>query len=147
MRLTQSHHEIDTIYTGHTGLRAKEHTSTAVDEPALFDASEPASNESASVDEDPPGFAEFWSIWIRKDARKAAVRAWKTATKKHPAEKITAAAEAFIATQDNKQFIPHAATWLNGERWSDPTPQRFSNPRGHQTYRDPADESAYREAI
>lgn len=73
-------------------------------------------------------FDRFWLAYPRKigkaDARKAFDRAWR----KLPAfdeEKILAGGlERAKAGWVDPQFIPHAATWLNGERWTDePDPQ------------------------
>jgi hypothetical protein len=70
-------------------------------------------------------FKKFWSAYPRKVGREAALKAF---VKIHPdadlletilaAVKIQAASEQW---QREAQFIPHAATWLNGKRWQDDT--------------------------
>lgn len=37
-----------------------------------------------------------------------------------------------------KQFVPYAATWLNGERWNDPLPETREADRGKPTPTDRA---------
>jgi hypothetical protein len=69
-------------------------------------------------------FDDFWTRWPRKDGKKAALTAWSKAVKRAPAEVIVAAAAVYAASQwrPERQFVPHAATWLNGDRWDDPPP-------------------------
>lgn len=89
-------------------------------------------------------FERFWAMYPRKtakaDARKAFGRAWK---KLPPFEEETILLGALVnvkATWTDAQFIPHAATWLNGERWTDepaevspisPRGPRNERPNGH----------------
>lgn len=68
-------------------------------------------------------FDAFWATYPRRVAKGQARRAWATAAKKHDADKILEAVSVFavrVAHSDPK-FIPHPATWLNGERWADET--------------------------
>ncbi len=67
-------------------------------------------------------FEEFWAIYPRKVARKDAQRMWDRLT----AEQKFAAAQAlplhvryWAAAGRTKETTPHAASWLNGERWTD----------------------------
>lgn len=62
-------------------------------------------------------FESFWKIYPRKIGRKDAERAWKK-IKDDPNAIIVALIKQKKAWQDPK-FIPHASTWLNGERWND----------------------------
>lgn len=69
-------------------------------------------------------FEKFWAIWPRKVAKAEARKAWAQTDKiRPPLEKIIAAIRAQCQTEQwmrgNGQFIPHAATWLRGERWDD----------------------------
>ena len=68
-------------------------------------------------------FDEFWSLYPRKVAKGAAVKAWKTATRKADPHAIMAALKAQTPklTAKGPDFCPHAATWLNAERWTDET--------------------------
>ena len=65
-------------------------------------------------------FPEFWSIYPRKVGKGQAVKAWARAVKKVPPETILAAVRSYPWSAD-KEFIPHPASWLNGERWADET--------------------------
>lgn len=70
------------------------------------------------------GFQVFWGKYPRKVSRKAA---WKVWQKIKPDEallsKILRSLEVYSASdqwvKDAGRYIPHAATWLNGERWED----------------------------
>ncbi|HRI12866.1 MAG TPA: helix-turn-helix domain-containing protein [Verrucomicrobiota bacterium] len=68
------------------------------------------------------GFDAFWELYPNKVAKKSAEKAWAKTTdadrtailldlKSRPASKEW--------TKDGGQFIPHPATYLNGERWND----------------------------
>lgn len=74
------------------------------------------------------GFADFWAVWPRKDAKKKAAEAWARAVKKAPAEVILSAARGYAESphRPERQYVPYGATWLNGEQWNDPLPE----PRG-----------------
>lgn len=69
-------------------------------------------------------FAEFWLIYPRHVAKVAAKRAWLRLARR---EKL-AALEALVSwrrvwlQRDEQEFIPHPASWLNGERWDDELP-------------------------
>jgi hypothetical protein len=68
-----------------------------------------------------PSFDEFWQLWPRREGKASAVRAWAKAVKKITDAELLAKVRAYVASPNRpeKQFIPHAATWLNGERWND----------------------------
>jgi hypothetical protein len=77
-------------------------------------------NMSGKPDE-PEGFAAFWAAYPKKDARKDALRAYRALA---PSAGLQATMLAAIAIhQSGRQwrdgFIPLAATWVRGERWSD----------------------------
>lgn len=65
------------------------------------------------------GFDVFWSAYPRKVGKGQAERAWRTAVKKASADQITASMLAYPFDRDRPEYIPHASTWLNGERWLD----------------------------
>lgn len=69
-------------------------------------------------------FEQFWAAYPRKVAKAEARKAWKqTEAIRPPLEAILGAIKAASRTEQwmrgNGQFIPHAATWLRGERWED----------------------------
>ncbi|HBS60915.1 MAG TPA: hypothetical protein DEA44_16835 [Firmicutes bacterium] len=71
-------------------------------------------------------FDMFWSAYPKKVAKQNAVKAFKKIKPDEALfEKIIQALErqkqSKAWTKDGGQFIPHAATWLNGHRWEDET--------------------------
>lgn len=72
----------------------------------------------------PPGFDEFWSAYPRKIAKPLASKAF---AKVHPDAELLARILASVRQQASSEqwcneggrFVPHAATWLNGQRWLD----------------------------
>lgn len=77
------------------------------------------------VQEAPLGFVEFWNAYPRRVGKKAALKAWE---KIHPdfdlAAQIVAAIHLQALADRELRFIPHPATWLNGERWTDEPERR-----------------------
>lgn len=70
-------------------------------------------------------FLHFYSAYPRHVGRGAAERAYRQALKKADHLEImaglTRAMAEWKSRQTEKQYIPHPATWLNGERWRDET--------------------------
>lgn len=66
-------------------------------------------------------FGSFWTKYPKKAGKGQARKAFKAALKKATFDELMAALDPFIASQANteQQYIPHASTWLNGERWLD----------------------------
>ena len=67
-------------------------------------------------------FDEFWKLYPRHVAKKAAEKAWaRVATSEALIEQIMAGLRAQLPQMitREKSFIPHASTWLNGRRWED----------------------------
>lgn len=70
------------------------------------------------------GFPDFWAAYPRKQAKKKALQAWCKLTpdasvQTDIAKGLMAAIKSDQWRKDGGQFIPHAATWLNGKRWQD----------------------------
>ncbi len=73
---------------------------------------------------EPVGFADFWSIYPRKESKPNAIKAW---VRLNPSDDTQAqilkdvakrkTSEAWV--KDNGQYIPHPATYLNQKRWED----------------------------
>ena len=89
----------------------------------LTESHEPISN---NLSEEPIyniQFEEFWSEYPAKKGKGQARKAFKAALKKATFDELMTALRVFSeATRaTDKQFIPHASTWLNGERWLDET--------------------------
>jgi hypothetical protein len=73
------------------------------------------------------GFAEFWSAYPKKVAKEAAAKAFAKLAPDEPLRAVLVAAVRRHASsdpwrKDGGQFIPNAATWLNGRRWEDELP-------------------------
>lgn len=70
-------------------------------------------------------FERFWSVYPRKIGKQSAKRAFDRV--KVPIETLVTAVERQKCsdqwTQNNGQFIPHPATWLNQGRWEDELPE------------------------
>ena len=71
-------------------------------------------------------FDAFWALYPRHVGKAAALKAWKkAATSEKRKNEIMAGLKARLPEWSKMsfnalvQFIPHASTWLNGERWKD----------------------------
>ncbi len=67
-------------------------------------------------------FVEFWLLFPRKVARKAAEKAWsRAATSPELIEQIMTGLRAQLPgmLKKDKEFIPHPSSWLNQRRWMD----------------------------
>lgn len=69
-------------------------------------------------------FDVFWNLYPRKTAKAKAKEAFTKASKKSNFDfnVIIASVQKHIRYSkqwQDKQYVPHAATWLNGERWED----------------------------
>lgn len=97
-------------------------------------------------------FDEWYALYPHKVGRGAALKAYRAARKKTGKGELLDAVKRFSAAKardgTEKRFIPHPATWLNGERWADeaPAPQANSHAGviqqsrpGEYQARDPAD--------
>ena len=69
-------------------------------------------------------FERFWNVYPRKVNKKEAIKAWNSLK---PSEGLTEEIIAGVTywkkskqwSKDNGQFIPHASTFLRGERWKE----------------------------
>jgi uncharacterized protein YdaU (DUF1376 family) len=93
---------------------------------------EPIHTPKAPKGAEPEGFAEFWSAYPNHKAKANAVKAWgKVPGQLHAAicSAVAVQAKSKDWVKDDGQFVPHAATWLNGKRWEDtPTQQSAHAP-------------------
>lgn len=69
-------------------------------------------------------FEEFWAIYPNKKAKKDALKVWgRIPMTPELWERIEQSIKAHKRTEawtdGGGKFIPHPATWLNGERWDD----------------------------
>jgi hypothetical protein len=76
-------------------------------------------------------FSSWWDIYFLKKSKKAAFVAFcrhvKTAARFEEVMAATRAQSPEMLTREEKHR-PHGATWLNGERWNDPTEGPRSDP-------------------
>lgn len=89
------------------------HPSEPVNEPKPLCTSEPME-----------GFEQFWKLYPKKKGRKDAAKAWAKLKPNNELRQtlITALGKHCISedwTKDGGRYVLNAATWLNGERWSD----------------------------
>jgi len=67
-------------------------------------------------------FDEFWSLYPRKIAKATARKAWAKLSAEQQlmaAKAIDTHCQYWKAKETELEFIPYAATWLNGERYED----------------------------
>ena len=78
-------------------------------------------NNSSSNDEVDYYFDQLWSLYPKKVGKGQARKAFKAASKKADFYDLLPKLMDYVQTLEgkDKQFIPHLATWLNGERWED----------------------------
>ena len=82
-------------------------------------------NISSSNDEGDYYFDQLWSLYPRKIGKGQARKAFKAASKKIDFYDLLPKLMDYVNTLEgkDKQFMPHLATWLNGERWTDEVEQ------------------------
>lgn len=69
----------------------------------------------------------FWPAWPHKTSKKDALKAFlKIRPSKELLDRMLESIALHKVSNESWRdgFIPHAATWLNGERWNDEVPQR-----------------------
>ena len=76
----------------------------------------------------PDGWTEWWALYPRKVAKGSALKAYAKALKAGhlPAtlkDGLVRAVTWWKTGGTEARFIPHPATWLNGERWGDEAPK------------------------
>lgn len=84
----------------------------------------------------PPSFDDFWIMYPRHVAKKAARCAWARVSDQDKTTSLVALFdwrrvwefEAAKEGVDHLNFLPHPATWLNGERWEDELPAGHKRP-------------------
>jgi hypothetical protein len=101
-----------------------------------------SSSKSDRKTDNPPGFAEFYAAYPKKEARPDAVRAWVKATKSTDPQVIMSGLRRFPFSAD-RQYVPQPARWLNANRWADEVPRQAEdamwNPvAAHSTTREDA---------
>jgi hypothetical protein len=97
---------------------------------ALFDADE------LTPPDPEPTFDDFWTVWpYKRGARAEALKAWTPALTRASASTIVAGARAYaddpnLPPKAEARFVPHAATWLRRDGWTEgPLPPRTGSSR------------------
>ena len=73
-------------------------------------------------------FEDFWLLYPKRCAKKDAKKMWVRMTEQQRISALTAcAAWRNIWAAKDPEFLPHPATWLNGERWEDELPSSVSH--------------------
>jgi biotin operon repressor len=87
--------------------------------PPIEPSKEP--NTSSKDDEVNYYFDQLWALYPRKVGKGQARKAFKAASKKADFYDLLPKLMDYVQTLEgkDKQYIPHLATWLNGERWED----------------------------
>jgi hypothetical protein len=65
---------------------------------------------------DPPGFAEFWAKYPKREAKGAAIKAYARALTLTDADTLL---DALDRNWPSRKYTPLPATWLNNQRWLD----------------------------
>ena len=95
---------------------------------SLIPDSKPLAQPAERRVENPPAeFERFWSTYPRHQGKRAAMKAF---AKLAPDDELLDAMLVAVKRQrqseqwqrDGGQYVPHAATWLNGRRWEDEIP-------------------------
>lgn len=75
-------------------------------------------------------FEFFWTLYPRKVAKTAARKAFIKATNRAPIDDIIEGVRRYASymEREDAQFVAHAATWLNGDRWTDQDPPTQAKP-------------------
>ena len=96
-----------------------EKLSTADDRTSLFLSNKP--NNTKGKPKVSEGFEQFWKIYPRKVAKANALKAWHQVDGDSSLAGILDAVKKSTPgwLEGEAKFIPHAATWLRGERWTD----------------------------
>jgi hypothetical protein len=87
--------------------------------------------------DDDPDWRSFWDAYPRKVSKGHARAAWAKAVTRASPGQLVKAAEAYRddpARPRDHQYIPHPATWLNGDRWLDEQPRAADRIRPGTSY-------------
>ena len=104
-------------------------------EAPVFDANQQptTNNQQPTVNnQHPDGFDLFWSVYPKKTAKPAAIKAFRSAKINGNLPEVIADIEAKATTEawtkNGGQFIPNPATYLNQRRWEDGVAEPTSSP-------------------
>ena len=73
-----------------------------------------------------PEFDDFWLLYPKRVARKDALKMWVRLSEGQKISALIALVEwRKVWAAKDVQYVPNAATWINGERWDDELPNEF----------------------
>lgn len=79
-------------------------------------------------------FERFWLAYPNRKNKKGAAKAWAKLNLVENDLRVAAIRRGLVAwkqndewTKDGGRFVPHAATWINAERWNDELPDPIGN--------------------
>ncbi len=87
-----------------------------------IDSSSKETPKVEEISQEELDFKIFWNAYPKKEGKKEAEKAYKKARKHVKAEILLEALEDHKKKKFSKttyEYIPHASTWLNQERWND----------------------------
>jgi hypothetical protein len=80
-------------------------------------------------------FDDFWLLYPRRVAKKDANKAWARMSETDRVKALTAMVQwRRIWAQKELEYLPHPASWLNGERWDDEIPSATSANFAHASH-------------
>ncbi|NWL48388.1 helix-turn-helix domain-containing protein [Pseudomonas hunanensis] len=124
LTLTGAAYSLGVVQEIHQGGADAALGGSAGDSPRTSHLSEPVNEPKPMCTSVADGFDQFWKLYPKKKSRKDALKAWN---KLSPGAELQAVMIAALANhcasrdwaKEGGQYIPNAATWLNGERWHD----------------------------
>ena len=89
----------------------------------------------ADLDEK-PNFGAFWLLYPKKVAKFDAEKAWKKLSEADQLAAIVGLVpwRRVWMQRGELQYVPHAATWLNGHRWEDELPEQWAQGAAHASH-------------
>lgn len=104
-----------------TSVRTHGDTASGTGEQGNIGTGEQGNRGSAAA---PSLFSDFWILWPRTEGKIAASKAWAKAVTKIDDSTLLELVREYVnhPNRPDLEFIPHASSWLNGERWNDGPP-------------------------
>ncbi len=88
-------------------------------------------NTPQSPTNDSDDFGAFWSVWPKKVAKEAAIKAWRSLAADGDlvlriVADVAARSKSVDWTKEDRKYVPNPASYLNGRRWEDELPKSAS---------------------
>lgn len=116
----------ESVIAVHKGKNKRENT--VIDQPSLIEIAETLGKVKGDA---ALAFDRFWAEYPRREGRKKALEVFRRNKLHERLEEVLQGLQRAKASEQwqNPRFIPHATTWLNGERWLDDAPTSLALPR------------------